>query len=99
MREALSGGWNASLRQIRSAADATARRNSVSRQAASLHSRIDVLCSFICIIFFFFLCAFLIFIVFFSFLLVELYNIFYLSTIVHAKKAPRAMLWSPSKNT
>ena len=44
MREALSGGWNASLRQIRSAADATTRRNSVSRQAASLHSRIDALC-------------------------------------------------------
>ena len=44
MREALSGGWNASLRQIRSAADATARRNSVSRQADSLHSKIDALC-------------------------------------------------------
>lgn len=75
-----------SLRQICSAADATIKRNSVSRQAASLHSRIDALCSFICIISRFFLCVFLIFIVFFSFLLVELYNIFYLFTIVHAKK-------------
>ena len=44
MRKVLSGGWNASLRQIRSAADDTARRNSVSRQAASLHSKIDALC-------------------------------------------------------
>lgn len=43
--------------------------------------------SFICIIPFLFLCVFLVFIVFFSLLLVELYNIFYLFTIVHAKKA------------
>ena len=43
MREALSGGWNASLRQIRSAADDTARRSNVSFQAVPLHSRIDAL--------------------------------------------------------
>ena len=79
----------ASLRQICSAADDTARRSNVSCQAVSLHSRIDGVCSFICIIFLFFLCVFLIFIAFFSFLLVELYNIFRLFTIVHRKKAPQ----------
>lgn len=87
MREALSGGWNASLHQIRSAADSAASRNSVSCQSASLHNKIDGVCSFICIIFLFFLCVFLIFIVFFALLLVELYNIFYSFTIAHAKKA------------
>ena len=89
MREALSGGWPASLRQIRSAADSAASRNSVSCQSASLHNKIDGVCSFICIIPLFFLCVFLIFIAFFSFLLVELYNIFRLFTIVHVKKAPQ----------
>ena len=99
MRETLSGGWPASLRQIRSAADSAASRNSVSCQSASLHNKIDGVCSFICIIPLFFLCVFLIFIAFFSFLLVELYNIFHLFTIVHVKKAPRAMLWKPFRNT
>ena len=76
---------DASLRQIRSAADDTARRNSVSRLAASLHSKIDALCRLF-VLFRSFLCVFLVFTVFFSLLLVELYNIFYLFTIVHAKK-------------
>ena len=66
MREALSGGWPASLRQIRSAADDTARRNSVSRQAASLHSKIDALCRLF-VLFRSFLCVFLVFTVFFLF--------------------------------
>ena len=85
MREALSGGWNASLRQIRSAADATIKRNSVSRQAASLHSKIDAFCRLF-VLFRSFFVRFSFFIVFFPLLLVELYNIFYLFTIVHAKK-------------
>ena len=79
----------ASLRQICSAADDTARRSNVFCQAVSLHSRIDGVCSFICIIPLFFLCVFLVFIAFFPLLLVELYNIFRLFTIVHVKKAPQ----------
>jgi len=89
MREALSGGWNASLRQIRSAADATTNRNNVSCQAVSLHSRIDALRRLFVLFSSSFLCVFLVFISFFSLLLVELYNIFRLFTIVHVKKAPQ----------